>query len=68
MGSEMCIRDSLYSWGYVEFSWRIMEVSPEPDGLPFVYVQKSLLIVVAVLLALQSISEILKSLLIIKHG
>jgi TRAP-type mannitol/chloroaromatic compound transport system permease small subunit len=45
-----------------------MEVSPEPDGLPFVYVQKSLLIVVAILLALQSISEILKSLLIIKHG
>jgi TRAP-type mannitol/chloroaromatic compound transport system permease small subunit len=45
-----------------------MEVSPEPDGLPFVYVQKSLLIVVAILLALQSISEIFKSLLIIKHG
>ena len=64
----ICWTILLYSWGYVEFSWRIMEVSPEPDGLPFVYVQKSLLIVVAVLLALQSISEILKSLLIIKHG
>lgn len=64
----ICWTILLYSWGYVEFSWRIMEVSPEPDGLPFVYVQKSLLIVVAILLALQSISEILKSLLIIKHG
>ena len=64
----ICWTIFLYSWGYVEFSWRIMEVSPEPDGLPFVYVQKSLLIVVAILLALQSISEILKSLLIIKHG
>jgi len=64
----ICWTILLYSWGYVEFSWRIMEVSPEPDGLPFVYIQKSLLIVVAVLLALQSISEILKSLLIIKHG
>ena len=56
-----------YSWGYVEFSWRIMEVSPEPDGLPFVYIQKSLLIAVAVLLSLQSLSEILKSYLVIKH-
>ena len=64
----ICWTILLYSLGYVEFSWRIMEVSPEPDGLPFVYVQKSLLIVVAILLALQSISEILKSLLIIKHG
>lgn len=64
----ICWTILLYSWGYVEFSWRIMEVSPEPDGLPFVYVQKSLLIVVAMLLALQSISEILKSLLIIRHG
>ena len=64
----ICWTILLYSWGYVEFSWRIMEVSPEPDGLPFVYVQKSLLIVVAILLALQSISEIIKSLIIIKHG
>ena len=56
-----------YSWGYVEFSWRIMEVSPEPDGLPFVYIQKSLLIAVAAFLALQSLSEILKSYLVIKH-
>ena len=64
----ICWTILFYSWGYVEFSWRIMEVSPEPDGLPFVYVQKSLLIVVAILLALQSISEILKSILIIKHG
>jgi len=63
----VCWTILLYSWGYVEFSWRIMEVSPEPDGLPFVYLQKSLLIAVAVLLSLQSLSEILKSYLVIKH-
>mgnify|MGYP005707102651 FL=1 len=45
-----------------------MEVSPEPDGLPFVFIQKSLLIAVALLLGLQSLSEIIKSLLTIKHG
>jgi TRAP-type mannitol/chloroaromatic compound transport system permease small subunit len=63
----VCWTILLYSWGYVEFSWRIMEVSPEPDGLPVVYIQKSLLIDVAILLALQSFSEILKSYLTIRH-
>ena len=57
-----------YSWGYVEFSWRIMEVSPEPDGLPFVYLQKSLLIALAILLGMQSLSEIFKSLIKIRYG
>ena len=63
----VCWTILFYSWGYVEFSWRIMEVSPEPDGLPFVYIQKSMLIAVAILLSLQSLSEILKSYLVIKH-
>ena len=58
----------LYSWGYVSEAWRIMEVSPEPDGLPFVYLQKSLLMALAALLGLQSLSEIIKSLITIKHG
>ena len=57
----------LFSWGYVEFSWRIMESSPEPDGLPFVYIQKSLLIVLALFLALQSLSEIIKSAMTLKN-
>ena len=61
-------RQLFYSWGYVEFSWRIMEVSAEPDGLPFVYIQKSLLLAVALLLAIQSFSEIIKSALKIKNG
>ena len=58
----------LFSWGYVELSWRIMEVSAEPDGLPFVYLQKSLLIALCLFMALQSFSEILKSILKIKNG
>ena len=64
----VCWAILFYSWGYVEFSWRIMEVSAEPDGLPFVYLQKSLLIVLALILALQSFSEILKSSFILKDG
>ena len=58
----------LFSWGFVELSWRIMEVSAEPDGLPFVYLQKRLLIALCLLMALQSVSEILKSILKIKNG
>ena len=58
----------LFSWGFVEFSWRIMEVSAEPDGLPFVYLQKSLLITLCLFMSLQSFSEILKSILKIKNG
>ena len=58
----------LFSWGYVADSWEWMEVSAEPDGLPFVYLQKSLLIVLCLFMALQSFSEILKSILKIKNG
>ena len=64
----VCWMIFFYSWGYVEFSWRIFEVSPEPDGLPFVYKQKSLLIALAILLGLQSLSEIFKSLITIRNG
>ena len=63
----VCLSILLFSWGYVEFSWRIMESSPEPDGLPFVYIQKSLLIVLALFLALQSLSEIIKSAMTLKN-
>ena len=63
----VCWSILLFSWGYVEFSCRIMESSPEPDGLPFVYIQKSLLIVLALFLALQSLSEIIKSAMTLKN-
>ena len=63
----VCWTRLLFSCGYVEFSWRIMEVSPEPDGLPFVYLQKSLLVVLAVFLSLQSLSEIIKSAITLRN-
>ena len=50
----------LFSFEYVYFSWSINEISPEPGGLPFVYVFKSSLIIFPVLLILQSISELSK--------
>jgi TRAP-type mannitol/chloroaromatic compound transport system permease small subunit len=50
----------LISIDYVSFSWSIGEVSPEPGGLPIVYVLKSMLLVFAFLLIMQSAAMILK--------
>ena len=50
------------SWDYVSVAWRIREGSPEASGLPFVYLLKTLLVVLPVLLAVQGVSELIKSL------
>ena len=50
------------SWDYVAVAWRIREGSPEASGLPFVYLLKTLLVVLPVLLAVQGVSELIKSL------
>jgi TRAP-type mannitol/chloroaromatic compound transport system permease small subunit len=44
---------------YVMDSWRLFEGSREPGGLPFVYILKSFLLVFAVSMVLQAISEII---------
>ena len=49
------------SWPYIESSWRIFEISQEADGLPLVYLLKSLILVMVGLMLLQAISEMLKS-------
>ena len=53
------------SWDYVLASWAIGETSAENDGLPFIYLLKTLMILMPGTLLLQGISEILKSLLIL---
>lgn len=39
------------SFGYVSASWSRLETSPSPDGLPFVYLLKSVILLAAVQLA-----------------
>ena len=56
------------SWDYVALAWRIREGSPETSGLPFVYLLKSLILVLAALLALQGIGELIKSLQALRSG
>jgi len=44
---------------YVVDSWSLLEGSREPGGLPFVYILKSFLLVFAISLCLQAVSEII---------
>ena len=44
------------SWEYVEVSWRIHETSSEPGGLPFVYLLKTVILVMAALVSLQALT------------
>ncbi len=51
----------LYSWDYVMSSWAIREGSPEANGLPFVYLLKSIILTMCFLLVLQGLAEILRN-------
>ncbi|MEO4046952.1 TRAP transporter small permease subunit [Pseudomonas sp. CAU 1711] len=50
------------SWDYVSASWSTLEKSGESGGLAFVYLQKSIILVLTVSLILQSLVEL------IRHG
>lgn len=52
----------IFSWGYVTAAWSRMETSAEPGGLPFVYLLKTMIVVMAVQLVLQAVSEAIKAL------
>ena len=55
------------SWDYVTDSWSAREASPEPGGLPFVYLLKTLIPAMAVLLALQGLAQIARALTILRQ-
>ena len=56
------------SWDYVSESWAIMETSPEPGGIPAVFLLKSLIPMMAVNLLLQGLAEILRNALVLVEG
>ena len=56
------------SWDYVLASWAIKETSSENNGLPFIYLLKSLMLTMPVLLFLQGLAEIVKNGLILFSG
>ncbi|MDH5179883.1 MAG: TRAP transporter small permease subunit [Gammaproteobacteria bacterium] len=51
------------SWEYVFSSWKLLEGSPEADGLPLVFVLKTAILLMAVLLLLQGLAQLLRALL-----
>ena len=61
----LCTYIFVISWEYVLQSWKIHEVSTEPGGIPAVFLLKTLIPVLSISLGLQTISEILRSALIL---
>ncbi len=53
------------AWDYAASSWSIREASREPGGLPYVYVQKSLIPAAGVLLGVQGIAQALRAVMVI---
>lgn len=61
--TPICLLIVFGSWGYVTESWSIMESSPEPGGIPAVFLLKTLIPAMAVMLLLQAISAIISGLM-----
>jgi TRAP-type mannitol/chloroaromatic compound transport system permease small subunit len=50
-----------YAWPYVARSWMIFERSQEVSGLPFVYLLKSVMLLFALLMALQGVAQAIRA-------
>ncbi len=61
-----CIFTLWISLPYVERSWTILEKSADAGGIPAVFLLKSLLIALPVLLFIQALIEILRNVLVLK--
>ena len=56
-----CLLIFFISWDYVLASWVIRETSAENNGLPFIYLLKTLMLLMPATLVLQGIAEIIRS-------
>ena len=56
------------SWDYVVASWAIRETSAENNGLPFIFLLKTLMLMMPVLLFLQGLAETIKNGLMLYSG
>lgn len=61
----VCVLLLVTSWDYVLASWAIGETSAENNGLPFVYLLKTLMLLMPMTLILQGIAEMLRNVLIL---
>jgi TRAP-type mannitol/chloroaromatic compound transport system permease small subunit len=58
----------VYCWNYVAAAWAIHEQSGDPGGLPWVYLLKTLIIVMGMLLLVQGATEVLRQILVLRHS
>ena len=61
----VCVAVTIQSLPYVAASWRVLEGSSEASGLPFLFLLKSVIPVSFILLAVQGVSMLAKSLLVL---
>ena len=59
----VCLYIGWISWDYIAASWSVRETSPEAGGNPAVFLLKTVILVTAILLILQGISQFLRCLL-----
>lgn len=64
----LCALIVAVSWGYVADAWAIRESSPEPGGIPYMYMLKTLLPLMAINLAVAGCSDILGHARVLVYG
>ena len=63
----LCVFITWSSWDYVQESWRIKETSWQTNGLPALYLLKSVIPLTAILLALQGVTKAIADVLSLKN-
>jgi len=56
----------IYSWNFVIRSWRLHEGSPNVGGMPGLYILKTFILIFVVLVALQGVAMIARSILVLR--
>ena len=66
----LCALVIIVSWDYVGDAWAIRESSPEPGGIPYLYLLKTLLPLMAINLAVAGIADVLRNAraLVLEHA
>jgi TRAP-type mannitol/chloroaromatic compound transport system permease small subunit len=63
----VCLLILIFSWDYVASSWAINESSREAGGLPWLYLLKTLLLLMPATIMLQGLSEVIKNILFLLY-
>lgn len=64
--TPFCLFIIVFSWNYVSLSWSLLEGSKDAGGIPAVFLLKTTIPIMAVLLMLQGIAQALRSVLVIR--